>query len=338
MPPIPPMPTTLPRSRRHGLLAMIAAAALAGCGAAPEAPSAAEQAAAAARAAAEAEAQRRHAEAVAAWRAERLARLQQPDGWLALVGLHWLEPGHAIVGSGPARGVRLAVGPEELGVITLERDGRVHFRATRGAGVTLDGRPAPTTTQRLRTDADPAGPTVVGFNRGDASFIVIERGGRHALRVRDALAPTRTGFSGIDHFPVDPGWRLVGRFEPHPPGQTLAIVNMQGQEENRANPGAVVFEKDGRLFRLEAVDEGDGRLFFVFADRTSGHETYAAARFLYADPADPEGRVVLDFNLAYNPPCAFTPYSTCPLPPPGNRLDLRVEAGEKKPRPPGPAA
>jgi len=327
-----PKPRFTPTSLR--VLLMIVAIGLSGCGAAPEDPSAAEQAVAAKRAEAEAQAVQRHAESVAAWRKERLERLQRPDGWLALVGLHWLERGNSIVGSGPTRGLRLAVGPEELGVITLERDGTVRFRATRGAGVTFDGAAAPATAQQLRTDADATGPTVVGFNGGDASFIVIERAGRHALRVRDALAPTRIGFTGIDHFPVTPDWRLVGRFEPNPSGQSLAIVNMQGQEETRANPGAVVFEKAGRSFRLEAVDEGDGRLFLIFADRTSGHETYAAARFLYADPPGADQRVILDFNKAYNPPCAFTPYSTCPLPPPGNRLDLRIEAGEKKPRPP----
>lgn len=335
-----PQPPPSPRLAPAGLLGvlMIVAIGLSGCGAAPEGPSAAEQAVAAQRAEAEAQAAQRHAEAVEAWRKERLERLQRPDGWLALVGLHWLERGNSIVGSGPTRGLRLAVGPDELGVITLEGDGTVRFRASRGAGVSFDGKPAPAGAQRLRTDADPAGPTVVGFNGGDASFIVIERSGRHALRVRDALAPTRTGFTGIDHFPVTPDWRLVGRFEPNPPGQTLATINMQGQEEFRPNPGAVVFEKAGQSFRLEAVDEGDGRLFLIFADRTSGHETYAAVRFLYADPPGADQRVILDFNRAFNPPCAFTPYSTCPLPPPGNRLDLRIEAGEKKPRPPDAAA
>lgn len=314
------------------LLAMSILPALTGCGAAPEGPSAAEQAAAATRAEAEAQIARLHAEEIEAWRTERLARLQRPDGWLSLVGLHWLEPGNAFVGSGPTRGVQLAVGPDELGVITLDREGRVQFRAARGAGVTFDGRPAGAAAYPLVTDAGDEPPTVVGFNGGDASFIVIERGGRHALRVRDALAPTRTGFTGIDHFPVDAGWRFLARFEPHPPGQVLHILNMQGQEESRANPGAVVFEKDGQSYRLEAVDEGDGQLFLIFADRTSGHESYAAARFLYAAAPGADGRVVVDFNKAYNPPCAFTAYSTCPLPPPGNRLDLRIEAGEKKPR------
>ena len=201
--------------------------------------------------------------------------------------------------------------------------------------MTFDGQPGGTATRTLATDADGATPTVVGFNQGDASFIVIKRGDRFALRVRDALAPTRTGFAGLDYFAIDPGFRFTARFEPHPPGQSIGIVNVLGIEEAMANPGAVVFEKDGVEHRLEAVDEGDGRLFLIFSDRTSGHESYPAARFLYADrPAAGDTTTVVDFNLAYNPPCAFTEFSTCPLPPPSNRLDLRVEAGEKKPRKP----
>jgi uncharacterized protein len=132
---------------------------------------------------------------------------------------------------------------------------------------------------------------------------------------------------------VNPDLRIVAKFEPHPPGKTVDIVNVLGMVEPMPNPGTLTFEKDGKTFRMEAVDEGDGRLFFTFADRTSGHETYAASRMVYADPAGPDGTTVLDFNKAYNPPCAFTPYSTCPLPLPENRIDLVVSAGEKKPRP-----
>jgi len=266
-------------------------------------------------------------------RETRLANLQKPDGWLSLVGLHWLKAGNSYVGSGATKGVRLAVGPEELGLIRLERDGTVTFRATAGAGVLYDGQPADGSTRRLVTDADGGTPTVVGFNQGDASFVVIKRGENYGLRVRDALAPTRTRFPGLDYFDIDPAFRFDARFEAHPPGQTISIVNVLGIEEAMANPGVVVFQKDGVEFRLEAVDEGDGRLFLIFADRTSGHESYAAARFLYADQPADGGITVVDFNRAYNPPCAFTEFSTCPMPPPSNRLDLRIEAGEKKPLP-----
>ena len=184
--------------------------------------------------------------------------------------------------------------------------------------------------------------TVVGFNKGDASFILIERAGRYGLRVRNAFAKTRTTFPGLDYFDINPEMRFVAKFDAHPAGQTVEIVNVLGMIEKVANPGTLTFtapvkneagETVEREFRMQAVDEGDGRLFFTFADRTSGHETYAASRMVYADPPGSDGTTVLDFNKAYNPPCAFTPYSTCPMPLPDNRLDLRVEAGEKKPRP-----
>ncbi len=268
---------------------------------------------------------------IRAWRDERVDRLVRPDGFLSLVGLHWVGPGSTFVGSAKDNGTRLSLGPPQLGMLKLEKDGRARLDIAKDAEVWVDGEPA---TGSVELVADSKGkPTVVGFNRGDASFILIERSGRHALRVRNAMARTRTGFPGIDYFDIDPGFRFEARFEPHPPGKTMDIVNMLGMVEPMANPGQVFFEKDGVPYSLEALDEGDGRLFFVFADRTSGHETYAASRFVYADPAGPDGSTVLDFNRAYNPPCAFTAYSTCPMPPPENRLDLRIEAGEKKPLP-----
>ena len=265
------------------------------------------------------------------WRAGRLQRLQKPDGWLSLVGMHWLENNATTrVGSGADNGTRLSVGPARMGLITVTKSGVVHYQPQADSGITIDGVPADKPVD-LVSDADPkAEPTVVGFNKGDASFIVIKRGDRYALRVRDALAPTRTGFAGIDYFDINPDFRFVTRFAPHPPGNKMQVMNIIGIEEAMDNPGTVTFQKDGKTFTLEAIDEGDHRLFFVFADRTSGHETYAASRFVYADYPGPDGTTVLDFNKAYNPPCAFTPFATCPLPPPQNRLDLAITVGEKK--------
>jgi len=269
------------------------------------------------------------------WRAERLQRLQKPDGWLSLVGMHWLPVGTTRVGSAADNGTRLAVGPARVGLLTLDKNGRIAFAAEPGVGIEIDGKPAAGPVD-LVSDADPdATPTVVAFNKGDASFIVIKRGDRYAVRVRDALAPTRTGFQQLDYFPIDPAFRFRAKFVPHAPGATIGIVNVLGLAEPMANPGAVSFEKDGKWFTLEAVDEGDHRLFLIFADRTSGHESYAASRFLYAAYPGADGTTIVDFNEAYNPPCAFTAYSTCPLPPLSNRLDLAVTAGEKKPRKPG---
>lgn len=278
--------------------------------------------------------QRAYQKEILDWRAERVQRLQKPDGWLSLVGMHWLENGVTTrVGSGADNGTRLAVGPVRMGILSVNRSGTVvHYEPQADASITIDGQPADRPLD-LVSDADPnAEPTVVGFNKGDASFIVIKRGDRFALRVRDALAPTRTGFTGIDYFDIDPSFRFVAKFAPHPPGATIKIVNILGLEEPMANPGTVTFEKDGKSFTVDAIDEGDHRLFLVVADRTSGHETYAASRFLYASYPGADGTTVVDFNKAYNPPCAFTAYSTCPLPPPQNRLDLAITAGEKKAR------
>jgi uncharacterized protein (DUF1684 family) len=274
---------------------------------------------------------RAYEESIAAWRAGRLERLQRPAGWLSLVGMHWVEEGATRVGANPKFTTRLAVGPPELGTLILQKDGRLEFQPMPDAGVLIDGQPAAGTVN-LVSDAD-GEPTVVGFNKGDASFIVIKRGDKYALRVRDALAPTRTQFTGIDSFPINPDFRFKAKFTPHPPGKTIDVVNILSMVEPMANPGTLTFEKDGKQFTLEALDDtGDGQLFVVFADGTSGHETYPAARFLYTDPPGPDGTTILDFNKAYNPPCAFTQFSTCPTPPLSNRLPLRIEAGEKKPR------
>ena len=316
------------RALRLLSLATLATALLAGCG--PDK----DEAEAAARAAAEQAARKAHAASIEEWRTKRIQRLTKPDGWLSLVGMEWLETGTTRIGKGVDNGTRLAVGPDHVGELTLGKDGSLRFRAERGAGVTVDGQ-EPTGDVMLVSDADPErAPSVVGFNKGDASFIVIKRGDRYALRVRDALAPTRVRFAGIENYPIDEDWRFQARFEAHPPGRTIQIANVLGQLEAMANPGAVVFEHKRKTYRLEAVDEGDGQLFLIFADRTSGHQTYSAARFLYADWPDAKNRTVVDFNKAYNPPCAFTEYSTCPLPPLGNRLDLAITAGEMKPRKP----
>jgi uncharacterized protein (DUF1684 family) len=272
------------------------------------------------------------------WRKERVQRLMKPDGWLSLVGMHWLEYGRTRVGSGPDNGTRLQAGPAHIGVVTLGKDGKLSFVPEAGAGITIDGQPA-SGSVALSSDADKTrDPTVVGFNKGDASFIVIKRGERYALRVRDALAPTRTGFPGIDYFPIDPAFRLRAHFTPKPPGSKIDIVNILGIVEPMDNPGTLSFAKEGKQFTVETVDEGDHRLFLVFADRTSGHQSYAASRFVYAKYPDARGYTTLDFNEAYNPPCAFTPYSTCPMPPLQNRIDLAVNAGERKPSKPAPMA
>lgn len=305
------------------LMACLGLATLTACERTP--PAASEDAAA----------KTRHAawvKAVEDERAGRLQRLQKPDGWLSLVGMHWLQVGSSRVGSAADNGTRLDVGPPQLGLVRLERDGGLQFTPESGVEVTINGEPAQGPVPLVAdVDAGEAGPTVVGFNKGDASFIVIKRGERYALRVRDALAPTRSGFPGIAYFDLDPSFRVDASFKAHPPGKKIDILNVLGMTEPMDNPGTVTFTHGGKSFTLEAVDEGDHRLFLNFADRTSGHESYPAARYLYAEYPDASGKTIIDFNRTYNPPCAFTDYATCPLPPPQNRLDLAIRAGEKKP-------
>ena len=266
------------------------------------------------------------------WREQRLQSLQKPDGWLSLVGMHWLELGNTRVGSAADNGTRLDVGPPHLGIVRLESNGALSFDADPESGATVDGQPDAGPMPLLSdVDAGEHGPTVVGFNKGDASFIVIKRGGRYALRVRDALAPSRSSFPGLAYFDIDPSYRFEARFTPHPPGTKLDVMNILSMVEPMDNPGKVTFSRDGKDYSLEAVDEGDHELFLIFADRTSGHETYSAARYLYAHYPDAKGMTVVDFNKAYNPPCALTAFATCPLPPIANRLDLAIRAGELKP-------
>jgi uncharacterized protein (DUF1684 family) len=253
-----------------------------------------------------------------------LAELTRPDGWTSLNGLHWLDAGTHRVGSAPDNGIRLAMGPARLGVFSV-RDGKARFAAD--AAVAVDGEPSK--GGALRSDADEGGPSVIAFDEGKGLATVIARGGRLALRVKHADAGSRLHFTGLDYWPGGPRWRVQARFIPHPAGKTLPIANIIGTTDEIPNPGVVEFVRNGTPFRLEALDEGEGTLFLIFADRTSGHGSYGAGRFLDAPMPDAQGRLTLDFNRAYNPPCAFTPFATCPLPPPENRLNLRVEAGEK---------
>lgn len=259
-------------------------------------------------------------------RQQREEGLKRPLGWLSLVGLHWIEPGRHRVGSGADNDLVLAVGPAHLGTLVLVDD-TVTLEPAEGATFLVDGAVAEGAFV-LKPDSSGA-PTQVTFDAGRSGFNLIERDGRFAVRVRDSQARALREFSGLEFYPVDTGWRVEARFEPHPAGSTIEIANVINQLQPMPNPGALVFERDGRTHRIEAIGNEDGSLFLIFADRTSGRETYGAGRFL--DTAAPrDGVVIVDFNLAYNPPCAFNDYSTCPLPPPENRLNLAVTAGEKK--------
>lgn len=260
------------------------------------------------------------------WKAKRLASLKSEDGWLSLIGLFWLKEGENRFGSDPTYEIVLPDGkaPQHAGTLRLAA-GKVTLEANPEAKVTSEGRPV--ATLELKSDEGGA-PTMLEM--GSLSFNVVKRGDRLGLRVRDRESPARAEFKGTDYYPAERRWVVNARFEPYQPPKRVPILNVLGMETEETSPGALAFEVDGRPYKLEALKEqGSEQFFIIFADQTNNKETYGAGRYLYADPPGADGRVTLDFNRAYSPPCAFTRYATCPLPPPQNRLALRVEAGER---------
>jgi len=258
------------------------------------------------------------------WRRHRQAALETEEGWLTVVGLSWLKEGRNTVGAGPANDIVLPKGsaPAQVGVFEFH-DGKTTFQAASGVKVTVNGRAVSTAT--LKPDTSGAADLL---RIRDLTMFVIERGGRYAIRLKDKNSLARRDFRGLDYFPVNERYRVRAKFVPYWPPKRISIPNILGGAEEDTSPGYVVFTLDGREFRLVPVDSGD-MLFFIFKDLTAGKETYPAGRFLYT--ALPEkGEVELDFNKAVNPPCAFTAFATCPLPPKENILPVRIPAGEKR--------
>ena len=264
------------------------------------------------------------------WRAKREERLKADGGWLTVSGLSWLKDGPNTFGSAPGNDMVLpSSAPPRAGVIDF-LGGKATVRVEPGVRIVSGDKPV--TAMELRADTASGGPDVLVL--GPVSLQVIERGGRFGIRMKDNQSAQRRAFAGLTWYPVSEAHRVVARFVPHSEKKTIAIANVLGQEDQMASPGYVLFKIGDREVRLEPVlEETDAKeLFFIFKDQTAGRDTYPAGRFLYTDlPKD--GTVVLDFNKAYSPPCAFTAYATCPLPPPQNRLSVRIEAGEKKPAP-----
>ena len=265
--------------------------------------------------------------AITRWRAARVESLTSDNGWLTLSGLFWLKEGENTFGRAPGNSLVLdtAALADTAGSFVLTGH-QVRFRARPGSGVTHDGQPV----SDLDLAPDASGhPTVL--SSGALRFYVIERAGNLGVRVRDLDNPHRSGFRGLEYFPVSTDWVVNARFERYQPAHHIKIINILGMELEMESPGAVVFNKGGHEWRLDTVLEepGDQELFIMFADATSGHETYGAGRFLYI-PIPAGATVPVDFNKAYNPPCALNDFATCPLPPWQNRLKLAVTAGEKK--------
>lgn len=260
------------------------------------------------------------------WQAKRRESLVGPNGWTTLTGLHWLEEGPNSAGSSPANPVVLPRDRVVARVGSFVRTGRsVRFEAAPGVPATVGGKPVHAVEMQSDAALDP---TVLQI--GPLSIIVLERGERIALRVRDPEAPTRTHFQGLKYFPYDPEWRIDGRFEPAP--KKMRVQDMIGGTEEFVVPGTLVFTRAGVEHRLVAVEEpGEEDYFVMFRDRTAGTSTYPTGRFLYVARPDASGRVTIDFNRAYTPPCGFTSFATCPLPPRENWMPFELRAGEQTP-------
>ena len=261
---------------------------------------------------------------IEAWREDMERQLRAENGWLTVVGLDWLHEGENTVGSDPSSDVLL---PESLpllvGIIHFH-DGQVAFQVLTEAPVRVDG--VEVRTVELRHDHAADGPSLVKI--GSVTFNVIKRGDQYGVRVRDANNEARRTFAGRDWFSVDASYHVNATFTPHPTGRKMELENSIGSHTELTNPGCVDFSLQGQPVCLQAFDGGERRLWMIFRDTTSGTSTYSAGRFLYAD-MDENGNVDLDFNKAYHPPCAFTPYATCPLPPRQNVVPMAITAGER---------
>lgn len=262
---------------------------------------------------------------VEAWRQERLANLTQPDSWLSLVGLVWLDEGEHAIGSAPGHAVPLpASAPADLGMLRLQ-DATVTLQLADGQSVSVNGEAFG--GGELAPDTSGAA-TVVEV--GTVNFHVIERQGRYGVRIKDSQAETLTDFQGLDYYDASLRWRVVARVLPYDPPKMIPVPNVLGTPVDTESPAALEFYLEGTIHRLDALPGGDdGSFFLVFGDRTNAATTYGGGRFLYTEAPDADGKVLVDFNRAYNPPCVFTPYATCPLPPQQNKLPVLIEAGEK---------
>jgi hypothetical protein len=277
-------------------------------------------------------------EHLAAWRADREHDLAAPGSWLTLVGLEWLKPGVNSVGAAADNSVVLhAQAPEHIGLFTVSgktpATSLIQLLAPTGGfptGLTIDGLPAREGPLRI-SDAKPSTIAWHGL-----TLVVLLRGGRYALRIKDANSPTRTNFHGLNWYPPNAHFRVIAHWLPYKPPHLEKIPTVIGSTLDLPAPGVAEFELDGKTLRLEPVTEPEepGVLFFILRDETSKTTTYQAARFLHTPlpPAglDRSGPLILDFNRLENPPCAYTPYATCPLPPEQNRLPVAIEAGEER--------
>ena len=269
--------------------------------------------------------EKQYREEVESWHRKRIENLKKADGWLTLEGLFWLESGENSFGAAAGNALVFPEGmPDRMGRFVLN-DTVVTVHIEHGVEVTS----ADTLLREGELRADVTGePTILKWK--SYSWYVIKRQEKYGIRLKNSASPVLAGFTGIERFPVDIKWRVPARLVPHEDKTTIPVPNVLGQIVNEPSPGSLLFTIEGREYRLDPVaTAGDEEYFIVFADASNGETTYGAGRFLTVPRVNEEGMTWIDFNRAYNPPCVFTPYATCPLPPAQNRLDISVTAGEK---------
>ncbi|MCL6260987.1 DUF1684 domain-containing protein [Aquiflexum sp. TKW24L] len=265
-----------------------------------------------------------HATDVETWYQERVNSLKADEGWLNLIGLHWLEVGETTFGNSTESGFRLESDgfPESIGVFTLE-EGKVYF--TPKTDSVFKGENVLKEKVKI---FDTETQVAEKLSLKSLRWTIIKRADAYGVRLRDLETAAVTQFEGIERYPVDLDWRIEARFVPFEPIREIPITNVLGQTTPNPSPGFVEFEKEGKTYKIDALDAAD-ELYLIIADNTSGGETYGGGRYLYVKKPISGDKVILDFNKAYNPPCVFTPHATCPLPPRQNILELGITAGEK---------
>lgn len=258
------------------------------------------------------------------WRAGRLERLLAPTGYLTQIGLHWLEEGEYTIGSAPDNRIRVpATAAASIGTFIVTADG-VRLVVNDGVEVLHEGQPVSDIVMGADISENP-----VLVEHRSLAWSVIDRAGKLAVRIRDYEHPFVETFGPLPYYDIDPGLRVEGVLEPYDAPRTIAVDTViEGFQQFPVAPGIVVFELAGQQYELEPTISGDS-LFFVFGDETNRDETYGAGRFMYADMPGEDGKVIMDFNRSYSPPCAFNDFSTCPVASPRNRLPVRILAGEK---------
>ena len=261
------------------------------------------------------------------WQTRRSEGLKKENGWLTLCGLFWLKEGENKMGTDSSNTIIFPAerSPKYAGSIFLEKNGLL-LKSAKDVKITV--KDSIVSDMKLLSDQSGKGePTMMKLS--SLTFYVIKRGEQLGVRIKDKENPARTNFKGLEFFPIETKWRFEAKFEPYNPPKIIPIVNVLNQVSNDTCPGAIVFNIDGKTYQLDALMEGK-EFFIIFHDETAGKETYGMGRFLAADLPDSINKVILDFNKAYNPPCAFTVFATCPTPPKQNYLPFRIEAGEKK--------